>query len=233
MQKQKKILTLITVVYNDPQIELTIKSVIPFLNDEVEYVVIDGGSTDRTLSILKQYESYFAYWVSEKDNGIYDAMNKAIRHAQGHFVLHLNSGDVLQALPIAFLMSNVDTDILSFPVSINNGEMIYSPHFDWRTKFRTSLHHQGTFYKRELVSYDTSYKVFADFDLNQRLYKKHCPCICFDSPVISIHLENGISARMPKRRVEYQAIIKKNFGLKYCVLFYIYLVVKNILRHRY
>lgn len=231
----RKIVTIITVVYNNIRIEETIKSVIPFLTNAVEYIIIDGGSKDGTELLLKKYESYLAYSVSEKDFGIYDAMNKGVSKANGHYILHLNSGDILVALPLERLINAAynQVDILSFPVSINAGEMIYKPLFDWRVKFRTSLHHQGTFYRKELVSYNTSYKIFSDFNLNQNLYIEHRKVICCVNPIVAIHMEDGISAKSKGRRKECLRVIKNNFGITYCVAFYIYMIMKVILKRRY
>ncbi len=225
---KSKILSIITVVYNDIEIEETIKSVIPFLSEDIEYIVVDGGSKDGTKDIIDKYSRYLGYWVSEADNGIYDAMNKAVLHASGEYVLHLNSGDLLSALPVDLLkLHNDSVDILTFPVLIDN-TFVYYPLFDNRVKFRTSLHHQGTFYRRNLVDYDCAYKIFADFDLNQRLYKQGVKCKIFDAPIISNHFENGVSAKTPRRRDEYSCIIRKNFGSFYVLVFYFHLLYKFI-----
>lgn len=229
MPTKSKILSIITVVFNDLDIEKTIRSVIPFLSNDVEYILIDGGSTNGTIEVIEKYQQYFSYYISEPDKGIYDAMNKGIQHSTGEYVLHLNSGDTLTSVPIEILKENrTQVDILSFPVDIDNGSLIYYPLFDSRVKFRTSLHHQGTFYRRELVSYDCSYKIFADFDLNQRLYKKKVTSLMFKYPIIAKHLENGISAKTPRRREEYAKVIRKNFGIIYVIVFYFHLIYKFI-----
>jgi glycosyltransferase involved in cell wall biosynthesis len=88
------LLTVITVVYNRKSIEKTIKSVIEQSYPNIEYIIIDGGSTDGTIDIIKKYEDYIDYWVSEKDGGIYDAMNKGIKLAKGDLLAFLNAGDI-------------------------------------------------------------------------------------------------------------------------------------------
>ena len=88
------LVTVITVVYNDVScIEKTMQSVIRQTYPHVEYIVIDGGSVDGTVDLIKKYENQVAYWVSEQDGGIYAAMNKAIAKATGEWVCFMNSGD--------------------------------------------------------------------------------------------------------------------------------------------
>lgn len=87
-------ISVITVVYNDvANIEATMKSFFSQTWQEKEYIVVDGGSTDGTADIIKKYSDKFAWWCSEKDHGIYDAMNKAISHCTGDWINILNSGD--------------------------------------------------------------------------------------------------------------------------------------------
>ena len=93
-QIKKDKISVITVVFNDVgNIRKTINSFLSQLWDNKEYIIIDGGSTDGTVDVIKEYEQYLSYWCSEKDNGIYDAMNKGISHATGNWINFLNSGD--------------------------------------------------------------------------------------------------------------------------------------------
>lgn len=97
--------TVVTVCYNAATvIEETILSVLSQDYQSMEYIVIDGGSTDGTVDIIKKYSDRIAYWVSEPDGGIYYAMNKAVEHATGDYVNFMNAGDT-------FFDSNVLKDI--------------------------------------------------------------------------------------------------------------------------
>jgi len=88
-------ISIVTVVYNNrKQIEETINSVLYQTYPDIEYLVIDGGSTDGTVQVIKKYEQQIAYLVSESDNGIYDAMNKGAKRASGEVLGFLNSDDV-------------------------------------------------------------------------------------------------------------------------------------------
>ena len=95
----KPLITVITVVFNGAAyLEDTIKSVINQTYDNVEYVIVDGGSTDGSVGIIKKYEGLIDYWVSEKDGGIYDAMNKGVKVSTSDWVNLLNSGDVFNSI---------------------------------------------------------------------------------------------------------------------------------------
>ena len=91
----KPLVSVVTVVFNGAQhLEETIRSIINQSYDNIEYIIIDGGSTDGTLDIIKQYDHTIAYWVSEPDSGIYDAMNKGVSLACGDWINFMNAGDI-------------------------------------------------------------------------------------------------------------------------------------------
>ncbi|SHG28912.1 Glycosyltransferase involved in cell wall bisynthesis [Flavobacterium fluvii] len=96
MKQNASIITIVTVVYNDAlNIEETILSVTNQSYQEIEYIIIDGGSTDGTLDVIKKNENKITYFRSEPDNGIYDAMNKSLSFITGSYIYFLNSGDVI------------------------------------------------------------------------------------------------------------------------------------------
>lgn len=88
------LVSIITVVFNgETYLEQTIKSVLNQTYKNIEYLIIDGGSTDNTLKIIKKYDSFISYWISEPDKGLYDAMNKGIKEAHGKLIGTINSDD--------------------------------------------------------------------------------------------------------------------------------------------
>ena len=111
--RQQPLVSVITVVFNGEQfLERTLSSVIKQTYPNIEYIIIDGGSTDKTIDIIRKYEDKIAHWVSEKDNGIYDAMNKGIKRAKGKWINFMNAGDyyydhnVLEKISNLFIRQN-------------------------------------------------------------------------------------------------------------------------------
>ena len=91
---KKPLISIITVVYNDIEnIEETILSVLSQTYDNIEFIVIDGASNDGTVDVIKKYDKKIDYWISEKDGGIFDAMNKGIKLSKGDYINFMNSGD--------------------------------------------------------------------------------------------------------------------------------------------
>lgn len=202
--------SIITVVYNaEKTIEKTILSVTNQKPKLVEYIIIDGGSTDGTLEIIKKHKNGIDYWISEKDNGIYDAMNKGISIAKGRYINFINSGDLLLKLPI--IDTVLPSDILAYPVMLSNSK-IFLPYWGKGIKTHNTLPHQGCFYKKcDDLKFNVKYKVFADFALNQQYFKKNKEIKTFNSPVVAIHDINGIS-HDKKFAKEIFIVVNDNFG---------------------
>lgn len=145
--------SVITVCFNDPSgLEKTIKSVIGQDYSNFEYIVIDGGSRQDTLSVLNAYKSHFAFWCSEPDKGIYDAMNKGLAKAGGEWYIMMNAGDIFSS-PSA-LRENIE-EIAAANVSWGGGgSLIELGGRNRRMYFSDSatriFHHQSLFLKRDL-----------------------------------------------------------------------------------
>ena len=98
-------LSIITVCYNEPNLEKTCKSIIEQTYQDFEWIVVDGGSNEQTQNIWNKYKNRINYFISEKDSGVYNAMNKGIKQSNGEYLLFLNAGDYLfdkDALKITF-----------------------------------------------------------------------------------------------------------------------------------
>jgi len=205
-------ISIITVVYNGADhIEDTIRSVLNSTRDKVEYIVIDGGSTDGTVELLKKYQDRITYWISEKDHGIYDAMNKGWLVARPHsFILYLGAGDRLISLPDN--VDALDADVIYGRVQMGDGGVCNSS-VDFKLRFCNTLHHQALLIRKDIcpgVPFDSSLRVYADFDFNQRLYKQGARFVRSDS-FWGYALPGGVSGKVDY--AEYFKVINKNYGL--------------------
>lgn len=224
------LVTVITVVFNAvAEIRATVESVLPFIGQELEYIIVDGGSRDGTLDVIHEYSDKFANLLSEPDLGIYDAMNKGARLARGRFILHLNVGDRLLNVPFALLHSQpTDVACVACRVFLGN-ERVFMPSAGFGLRYHNTIHHQGSFYARGgLPAYDLRYKVFADFDLNQRLLCAGRRIVVMDACVAS-HDEGGIS-NCTNRFAETFEIIARNYGAIWVVVAWFYFKIRGISR---
>ena len=168
-------LSIITINYNNASgLSKTIESVVLQNSVNFEYIVIDGGSTDGSVGIIKQYAEKITYWVSEPDNGIYHAMNKGIRIAKGEYCQFLNSGDWLADSQVVenMLKANSDSDILiGNIISTNlNGKVRYhrsNPDISFFTFYRSTIFHTSAYIRRSLFDkfglYDETLKIVSDW----------------------------------------------------------------------
>lgn len=170
--------SVITICYNEASsIRKTCRSITSQTWKDLEWIVIDGGSTDGTLEILDDYSDQITCLVSEKDEGIYDAMNKGIAHAQGDYLIFMNGGDAFASDHVLRLVSEApQVDLIYGDLFFEKpgGERAQYP--DQLTKgylLKNMVPHQAAFYRSELFSkfgtFDTSYRIAADYELFVRL----------------------------------------------------------------
>lgn len=177
--QEKPLITIITVVYNAVEtLEKTIVSVINQSYEDIEYIIIDGGSTDGSTEIAKKYESRISTFISERDQGIYDAMNKGVNASTGDWLLFLNADDYLvnetvieKSIPYLNKCSNLiayGNIIYMYP---DGSEVLYGK--DWaqlKHRFRNvamCLAHQATFHSKKLFAerlFNVSFKIAGDYD---------------------------------------------------------------------
>ncbi len=172
MRSQPILVSIVAVFRAARELPPLLESILANHDQDTEWIVIDGGSDDGTLEILRRYDDAIDYWLSEPDSGIYDAMNKGIAAARGHYVLHLNAGDRLRKIPRQELeeCSAEKIDLASFAVDMECFGIHRPRPNQFMSRFAMTCHHQGAFYRREgHMGYDTQYRVAADFDLNQRM----------------------------------------------------------------
>jgi len=163
-------ISIITINLNDKiGLDKTIKSIVNQTYQVIELLVIDGASTDGSLEVLNNYKENIDYVVSEKDSGIYEAMNKGVVKSTGKYVLFLNSGDVLNSNSAIEDFVNHDKftgDIIYGDYKFEEGEKIYPDQITPFYFLKTSLPHQSTFFKRDVFDiiglYDESYQISSD-----------------------------------------------------------------------
>jgi glycosyltransferase involved in cell wall biosynthesis len=217
-----KLISIITVVYNCvDSIEETIESVLLHDLTNFEYVIVDGGSIDGTVEIIEKYLDKIAVFISEPDNGIYDAMNKGVSLSSGEFIGFINCGDKLLELPFEELRNNSDSFVNCFPVLLSSGSVMI-PSIGRLLKVKNTLPHQGCFYKKsDHLYYDLKYKIFSDFNLNQNAYKNKQRIKVFDNPIVAFHDEGGISNDKRSSK-EIFKVVKANYGFHFQVLSWFY-----------
>lgn len=172
------LLSIITINYNDAAgLKKTIDSVINQTYTEFEYIIIDGGSSDSSLQIIKENANQINYWVSETDKGIYNAMNKGIEAAKGEYLLFLNSGDyLLDSLVlkkvITFMENDHNKDIYYGDLMMQRIEeepfhAIYPDELSLYHFTNSSAPHQASFIKKSLLKenngYSENYKIISDW----------------------------------------------------------------------
>lgn len=189
--------SIITVVYNDVSgLSLTKSSIESQTFPDFEWIVVDGGSKDGTVDFLKHCDQPGLSWVSEKDKGIYDAMNKGIKLSRGEYLVFLNAGDVLPGEDTLFSISKVLFSDLTMDVLFGGAEYVFA---DGRTLLRSPklistciwhglpANHQATYYSRKIMDgllYDLKYKICGDYFLIASLYRKNIKAAYMDVPLV-------------------------------------------------
>lgn len=173
------LVTVITVVFNKKEdLEKTIQSVISQTYKNIEYIIIDGGSTDGTLDIIKKYQYAIHTWISEPDQGIYDAMNKGIRLANGDWVNFMNAGDEFYSPRSVELLKKYfqEKAVLIYGdvrIVYNSFERTQQAECFSRLWERMACCHQSIFIKKQILAeymFDLCYPFAADYDLLCKIY---------------------------------------------------------------
>ncbi len=199
---KKPLITVVTVVYNGKTtLEQAIKSVLGQSYDNVEYIVMDGASSDGTLDIIKKYDDKIDYWQSEPDKGIYDAMNKGIGLANGDYIALLNADDwyepfACQTMADRMLKDKADVYHAALKYIDENGEIVKVEGCSAASIACEMIAHPTCFVSRKIYKeqkYDTSYKSAADYDFMNRLVKSGAS-FCFVPEIIANFRTGGMSS---------------------------------------
>ena len=203
--------SIITVNYNNKDgLRKTIESVIHQTYRDFEYIVIDGGSTDGSADVLKEYDKQITYWVSEKDTGIYNGMNKGISKATGDYLNFMNSGDCFYAPNVLEKVSSYQYDadfIVGKDYHFSNVKQqghasIQPPRTTMIHFFVATLDHQSSFIKRELFQnslYDESYRLVSDWIFFTEKIVKEQKQVQFIPDIVCKREEGGLSEQQREK----------------------------------
>ena len=227
-------ISIITITYNaESSLEVTIKSVISQSYKNIEYIIIDGGSTDRTVEIIEEYQDHIKYWISEPDKGISDAWNKGIAASSGDIIGILNAGDYFLAKDYISTVSN-NLDIKEKVICYGDTDMVdqsgqiirnivgtFNP-FNLYIGLGFGFYHPGCFATRQTYDlvgvFDLQYKLAMDSDWLFRCYKAG---VSFEKLNLScMMLDGGVSRKFGFSAYgEYlQAMRENHFAIGYVYL---------------
>ena len=197
-------ISIIIVVFNAVKtLETTIDSVLAQTNKNHELIIVDGGSTDGTLDILKNKNAQNISWTSEPDKGIYDAMNKGIKKAAGEWIIFLGADDQCydeQVLQSVFSKSNYENvDFIYGNVKSEAYKGLYDGEFNYEKLLRKNIPHQSIFYRKKIFdkigTYNLRYKTHADWDFNLRCFENKELKIKYVDTVIAEFGKGGLSSQ--------------------------------------
>lgn len=214
--------SIITIVYNDKfGLEKTIQSVISQNYSFYEYIVVDGGSSDGSVDVIKKYKDKVDVFVSEKDDGIYHAMNKGIKLSTGKWVNFMNSGDVFynnQVLSNIFSNSNYNNKAVIYGYKFQDSKPVFPKSLNLLEKGEMICNHQSMFFNSNILGIDLQYSIrfsiYSDYELTNKIYLKFGKDFFkFLNLPVAIYDVNGISSNVSynKRRDKY-LIIFENYG---------------------
>lgn len=219
--------SIITVVYNgEAVLPLTLQSVLYQTYRNYEYIIIDGASTDGTVDLIRQNQAHIRKWISEADQGLYDAMNKGLSLAQGEYVWFLNAGDRIfdsQTLERIFTNAPPEADVIYGDTMIADSEgkdigprRLKAPeNLSWKSlRDGMVVCHQSVIVKRSLAEpYDLKYKVAGDYEWLLRVLKKSKKNY-YTGFYLCRFLEGGINKKQIFKALKERFVVMENhFGL--------------------
>lgn len=205
--------SVITINFNNADgLRKTIKSVVSQTSNDYEYIIIDGGSSDGSVDVIKEYAGKIHYWVSERDKGIYNAMNKGIAQAHGDYCIFMNSGDVFFNDNVLEDVSDIgcnDDIFVGVSVSTKDGSII-SPaplrEISLYHLFYGGISHQASFIKTILLQnnpYDESLKIVSDWKFFvEEIIMNNCSFHYIDIKICKYDVEGVSSVNLERSRTE-------------------------------
>lgn len=218
------LISIITISLNsEKHIEQTILSVLNQTYKNIEYIVIDGASTDRTPEIINKYKNQIDHFISESDEGIADAMNKGAAIATGDYVLFLHSDDYFKnntCLENALEFLDETTDILACNIRFGRQFRRQRPRgFTFWINFKQGIYHQGALCRRSLIKelngFDKQFRIAMDYDFFLRAYQSRAT-LTKVPVVLTVMRDTGISSRTDWKNLEFRFDEEKRVHEKNC-----------------
>ena len=211
-------LSIITVNYNDSKgLERTINSVTSQSFHDYEFIVIDGGSTDDSVDVIRKYEQYIDYWVSEPDGGIYPGMNKGLRQAKGEYVNFMNGGDSYHSSDVLekIFFLDTDADIITGNHAENGIRNVGQGGVTMLDLYKWAIDHQASFIRRELAlrhPYDEKYRIVSDWKFFiEALILDNCSFYYTDTIVVDVDMEGISNTNFELDKKEREQVLKELF----------------------
>ena len=242
-----KKLSIITITYNaEKTLQRTLSSVYEQTYEEIEHIIIDGNSTDNTLDLIHKFQNNKMKWISEPDNGLYDAMNKGIRLATGDYYCFLNAGDTFfETNTIETIMDSAnhltqkpdiiygETAIVDIDGAFLHMRRLQAPDkLNWKSfKWGMLVCHQAFIVKRELVEeYNTNYRFSSDYDWCIRMMKK-TPNIHNTEAILINYLNEGVTTANQKASlIERYRIMVNHYGHISTLMHHLGFVVRAVFK---
>ena len=220
------VISIITACLNSERLlKTTIESVVKQTYPYIEYIIIDGGSTDGTLKMINEYGDHITKWISEPDNGVYDAMNKGIINSTGDIIYFLNAGDSLydktSLEEIALAFQDESVFAVYGNVEVINDHKKKKEVRGCMVSFKSLLYHrichQAFFVRKflfeEMGLFSTEFKLSADHDFIVRCIKKYPSHFLYMNRIIAMYRDGGMSCKnMEKTKKEDIHILRNNYS---------------------
>ncbi|MFQ3548791.1 MAG: glycosyltransferase family 2 protein [Armatimonadota bacterium] len=238
-------ISVITICYNEPKenIDLTFKSISNQTYKNIQWIVVDGGSKPETISAIKEYESYIDTFISEPDNGVYDAMNKGVSYANGEFVVFMNTGDCFYN---EYTLNDIVDNINKYPnfdcyygdpIVVDDNKKIWAgPQERKINRFilhNTTICHQATITKTELYKkiggFDISYKIIADKEWILRSVDAGARWRYIDL-IVCRYDKTGLSSDITQRKNENIKLVSNYYNVVERVVYYLTKKIRGIWR---
>lgn len=211
-------LSIITVNFNDAEgLERTIKSVISQTFHDYEFIIIDGGSIDGSVSVINQYEKYIDYWVSEPDGGIYSGMNKGLRRAKGDYLNFMNGGDCYHSSDVLekiFALGS-DADIITGTHAENGLRNVGEGGVTMLDLYKWAIDHQASFIRRDVAMrhpYDEKYRIVSDWKFFiEALIFENCSFYYTDTIVVDVDMKGISNTNISLDMQERETVLRELF----------------------